>query len=355
MRVGVNGWYLAPSWGFGTPWNSANPVFVDGGNPWNPAFLQDLSTFKNIRFLEWAGTNYSKVTSWSQRRALTDPNNKEIYVDGSTGVVPGLAYEWIFDLCNRVNTSCWVTLPVSADDDFLHQFVALAKSRLHTHLIVEISNEVSGGWFRQTADATAAAQAAGLTNCGSDQWRLAECWVVNRTMRIAKEIRTQGADGGTVTCGVASMDILRAALAGQYNGEKLEALCMAAYFGNGRDGSSYTLAQAQSDIDSLISGEDGVKSYLTMAKGYGLPLYTYESGLHVLQNAGIFAAKPEAGQAQTYLMDSLNAAGVALMNQYTDSSTWPNSSGNGAWGLKSKIGGPDTARSSAVKAWVAAH
>jgi hypothetical protein len=230
----------------------------------------------------------------------------------------------------------------------------MAKARLHTHLIIEISNEVSGGWFRQTADAQAAATKAGLTNCGSDQWRTAECWVVNRTMLAAKEIRLQSVDGGTVACGVASMGILSSALQGQYKGEKLEALCMSAYFGNGRDGSSYTLAQAKSDIDSLVSGQDGVLQYVTLAEGYGLPVYAYEMGQHVLTNAKMWNDKPDSGAAEAYLLDAVSPY-LKMAVHYTDAASCNNNAGSSCWGLKTTIGGPETSKSTAFKNWVKTH
>lgn len=354
MITGVGSWFLEPTWGFGSPF-VPNVNFTTTTNPWNPAFVADLQAYGSVfRMMDWGAVNYSRVTSWSQRRLPTDQGNADIYTDAGTGVVPGLAYELQFDICNRANQMCWIALPVLADDDYIHQVVVLAKAKLRTHLIVEVSNEVSGGWFRQTADATAAAIKAGLTNCGSDQWRTAECWVVNRTMLVAKEIRLQGVDGGAVACGVASMGILSSALQGQYKGEKLEALCMSAYFGNGRDGATYTLAQAKTDIDRLVSGEDGVLQYVSLAKGYGLPVYSYESGQHVLTNAKRWNENPDAGVAEVYLLDAVSPY-LKMAVHYTDAATCGNNSGTSCWGLKTQIGGPETSKSTAFKNWVRTH
>jgi len=370
MKVGVNFWYLAPTWGFGTPWKASinwATAYSSSAAVWSDAFLADLQPFKVLRLMDWNGTNHSKITSWSQRRLPTDPGNASIYVDQSTGIVPGLAYEWQFDLCSRTQKTCWITLPMQADDQYLVEFAKLAKAKLAPglSLVVELSNEPDGGWFSQTAQAQAKAAQLGLP--GAAPWYQGAAFVTYRTLQVRKALQDQfGSDVGSRVlvgrCTVGNTDLMRQSLTTVYKSaqwnptnQKLDLLCMSAYFGNGRDGSTYTLAQAKQDIDSLVNSGDGFKAIKGVATANGIPtLVVYEGGVHVLSNAGVFSAKPEAGQAMTYLLDQA-APYFNWFTIYTDSSTWPNTQGNGAWGLKSQIGGPETSKSTAVKNWIVSH
>lgn len=374
-NIGVNGWYLAPSWGFGTPWRSASPNFANYANEniWSEGFLHDLEPFTTYRFLEWGGTNHSKVKTWAQRRSVADAGNREIYVDaGTSGVVPGIAYELMFDLAKRASIDIWVTLPMQADDGFIAGFAELAKRMLPAgqKLYVEWSNEPDGGWFTQTAQSQQLGAAAGLP--GSNQYYVGAAYTTYRTLALRRALAAQfGADMGVrvfaARCGVGNIDLLRQSLTSVYKSAQwnpqntpIDMLCMQGYFGNGRDGSTYTMAQAKVDIDNALTGgsdKDGWAYYEQMKTQFGIKkLGVYESGCHVLQNAPTFAAKPEAGQSESYLLDRLNRAAIdGPVMHYTDASLWKTDNGNGSWGLKTMIGGPDTAKSTAVKVWIVTH
>jgi hypothetical protein len=137
--------------------------------------------------------------------------------------------------------------------------------------------------------------------------------------------------------------------------EKLEMACMAAYFGNGRDGSSYNLAQAKTDIDALVTGVDGFKNMQTAQKAAGIPLFgVYEGGQSVLTNSSNWNVKQDAADAVTYLYNVMQPY-FNIFCHYTDASACSNNSGSSCWGLKLMVGGSDSAKSTAVKNWVKAH
>lgn len=93
---------------------------------------------------------------------------------------------------------------------------------------------------------------------------------------------------------------------------------------------------------------------LTACSGEPSAFGVYEGGVHVLKNAGTFSRSAAAGAALSYLLDRA-APYFEYFNLYTDASTWPDTEGSGAWGLKQQIGGTETGKSAAVKAWIQAH
>jgi hypothetical protein len=97
MEIGTNFW--------DNRWVDSNQVFINkrnvtGDNPWNPVFLQEIDFYTMLRFMDWNGTNKSARSEWSQRR---QKSNK---VQETT-----VAYEWMIDLCNKVNADMWTCIP----------------------------------------------------------------------------------------------------------------------------------------------------------------------------------------------------------------------------------------------------
>ena len=96
MELGSNFWNLG--------WHKPGDCFRDvknvtGDNPWNPQFLEEIAIYRSFRFMDWDNTNNSQRESWSQRTAR-----------GAAKQNPA-AYEWMIDLCNRMDADMWVTVP----------------------------------------------------------------------------------------------------------------------------------------------------------------------------------------------------------------------------------------------------
>jgi hypothetical protein len=317
--------------------------------------------------MDWNATNYSKVTSWSQRLQPTDPQNADVYIDNSTPDV-GMAYEWQFDLARRAGVTLWITLPIQADDDYFAQFARLAHDLSSTTLIVELSNEVDGGWFSQTAYAQQQGAALGLP--GQNKYYVGAAWQTYRSLQLRRALRAEFGDAAmgksviVARCSVGTTDVSRASLTSVMNSikwnptqDRFDMLCLSAYFGQGADGSSYTLAQAQSDImNNVIGSNDGVASWKKTQQNAGIPFFgIYEGGQSVNNNAAMWDAKPEAATAEVFLLDQLAANGVDFFAHYTDAASCDNKAGDSCWGLKHVIGGPETAKSTAFKNWVFSH
>jgi hypothetical protein len=133
--------------------NSANPVrnmrMIMPGHentyqkdPWNPVFLERLSKFKTLRYMDFVVTNNSKVKEWSDRTTLTSQ---------SQGDPDGAAWENAIALSNRLHTDAWINVPHQASDDYVRKLATLMRDTLDPSLkiYVEYSNEVWNGGFEQ--------------------------------------------------------------------------------------------------------------------------------------------------------------------------------------------------------------
>lgn len=119
-------------------------------NIWRPETLALWQSIQGpIRFMDWGATNYSPLTTWSQRQLPTD-NNYESYGTPDSSSTPitdpsvrGMAYEWMVDLCNRTMKDMWVCVPHQADDNYVTQMATVINNHLHPNLKVylEYSNE----------------------------------------------------------------------------------------------------------------------------------------------------------------------------------------------------------------------
>jgi len=95
MELGGNFWNIG--------WHKPSDCFVDwqnvqGDNPWNPQFLKDIAIYKSLRFMDWDNANNSGRSRWAERNRKDSPKQNPV------------AYEWMIDLCNRMNADLWVAL-----------------------------------------------------------------------------------------------------------------------------------------------------------------------------------------------------------------------------------------------------
>jgi len=368
FQLGAQGWFLAPGWAHGSPFVAA-PNFATWQTVpvWKPEFLADMKNFAAYRFMDWAATNHSKVTKWSERMLpASAANGTSRYIDASTtAVTPGMAYELMFDLAQRVGLkTVWICLPALADDDYFTQFAKLAKAMLPagSQLIVELSNEIDGGWFSQTAGVISAGVAGKLP--GSNQWYQGAAYATLRTLAISKALRLEfGAEHGirskVVRCMVGNTDLCKQSLTSVYKSaqwnptnEVIHALGHQMYWSAKQDGANLPLATQKADIDT--STQYCVETR-AMANSVGIKeTYIYEFNCHVLLNAGIAAGTQDSADALKYALD-VAKKNVSVACLYTDASSWSNKQSEGAWGLKQTIGGVETLKWKAMREWVAAN
>jgi hypothetical protein len=146
--------------------------------PFHPLFLERLSKFRVIRFMDWMETNGSPVVHWSDRttpNAPTQTGNK------------GVALEYMIQLANALKADPWFCIPHQATDDYVRQFATMVRDRLDPSLKVRIeySNEVwnYAGPFTQTEYAQKKGLELGLT---SNQWDATIFYYSQRSVEIFK-------------------------------------------------------------------------------------------------------------------------------------------------------------------------
>lgn len=111
--------------------------------PFNPVFVQKLSGYRVLRFMEWLLTNGSTVQNWSDRALPSD----------YTYCLRGVPLEVIVQLANTTGLTPWLNIPAQASDDYVSHFVSLVSQQLSPSLkfYLEYSNETWNGSFSQSA------------------------------------------------------------------------------------------------------------------------------------------------------------------------------------------------------------
>jgi len=370
MSVGTQEWFIA-DWG-GTHiykndinWATAYAQSVD---IWNPRFIEDLQTFSVFRHMDTNAVNWSKITSWSQRKLPTDPENAEVYIDASSSPsTTGMAIEWQIDLCNKANVDCWFTHPYLADDNYLRQQARLIASKLNPNLrvYIELSNEVWNGSFSAFNQSIAAGQAGHLP--GSNQWYQGIAHEMYRALQMYQIYQDVfgAAEMGRRVIRVFSesgnLDLTTQALTNVYKSakwnpsrQKIDMMALAPYIGSGTNGATETLARWKSEVNAKVNGEP-IATAVAQNKSHGIPLLgCYEAGMHHLQGADAWAENPEVYDAYIYMLDRFATKMNGPCSLYTLHGTW---SSDGAWGLFNNVGQAlhSAPKARAAKDWIDAH
>ena len=118
----------------------------DKGEIFNPDYINFISQFKTLRFMDWLETNNSHIARWDERPKMTD----------SRWSKKGVPYEVIIRLANKTKTNPWITIPHLATDTHIRKLAKLIKKSLDPGLIayIEYSNEVWNRGFLQARYAT---------------------------------------------------------------------------------------------------------------------------------------------------------------------------------------------------------
>jgi hypothetical protein len=90
--------------------------------------------------MEWNNNNTNTEVQWQSRRPPT------YYTQSASGGLQdrGIAYEYLIQLCNTLQTGCWVNVPTQADANYLTQMATLFRDKLDPTLKIylEYSNEL---------------------------------------------------------------------------------------------------------------------------------------------------------------------------------------------------------------------
>ena len=140
----------------------------------HPDFLDFVKDFQAIRFMDWMKTNGSPVSEWEER------NVPDFFTQTYNN---GIAYEYIVELCNRLDKDAWICIPHMASDDFIEKMARFFREGLKPELklYIEYSNEVWNGIFAQNHFAQS--QGAQLGYAG-ESWEQGWQYYVKRTFDI---------------------------------------------------------------------------------------------------------------------------------------------------------------------------
>ncbi|MEO0788525.1 MAG: T9SS type A sorting domain-containing protein [Bacteroidota bacterium] len=122
--------------------------------PFNEVWLEELSVFPSVRFMDWGSTNSWGYSEWGQHEdssRLTWDDRAQM--DHYTWATPrGVPYEMMIRLMNEHGFDGWVCVPHRASADFMSQMAILFRDLLaeDRHLHIEYSNEVWNWIFSQT-------------------------------------------------------------------------------------------------------------------------------------------------------------------------------------------------------------
>jgi hypothetical protein len=355
-------------------------------HPWYPPFIADAKGFRTLRFMDWMHTNSTLVADWASRSLPTD----RIWT-GDTGV----PIESMVDISNAAGADPWMNLPAHATDDYVHQFGKLVHERLATnlHLNLEYSNEPWNYAFAQTKwmkEQGAATWATALSK-GANPYTLGYDWYAQRLVQVCSIVKQEfGADASRVRCiangQAANTAVTSAMLACTYAvptlgkpcGKLIDAVAVAPYFGGYLGSAAYRpivktwYADADGGLNKLFAEINGVdaggkalavplmaafaagsrgmsKGWMTttktLADTYGIPMWAYEGGQHLVPPMGdtdarflalIIAANRDARMGAAYDQDIADwkSSGGQMFVYYSHVAV---PSKYGIWGIKESL------------------
>jgi len=140
------------------------PGFENAASSFHPLFIQRLSKFKVVRFMDWELTNSAQPgINWLGR---TLPSRYSQHAPG------GVAVEYMIELCNELGADPWFCMPHTADDAYIQSFASLVAGGLNADrkVYIEWSNEVWNNRFDAYGWVEAQSGAAPFSSGWFDLW-----------------------------------------------------------------------------------------------------------------------------------------------------------------------------------------
>lgn len=365
MRVGTNFWFLSSGWAE-EAWKP-DVDFANTSDPWNPAFINDLeeANYAVYRFMDFGGTNHSEIRDWNDRTKMDSPDNKS---GGDVGG-RGIAYEWMFDLCNRMQKDCWITVPHLAIETYednpksnhFTELAKLAKENLDPGLTlyIEYSNETWNYGFEQ---AHYCKERGEKLKFDTDAYAAGFKFHVYASSRMndafVKEFGNQSGRIKWVMAGQLShaygtekqVDALRDDKI-NLGGRMPAYYSISNYVNHEGDGASPTLAaDFRAAIQDTLKWADDA---IARIKDTGMQLVAYEGGQHITKNADAFSRNPLAYDLYKEWLDAMPSRYILTMH-YGNSGAYGS---DGAWGAKEKTGQNinEAPKARALRDWIRAH
>ncbi|MCK5750160.1 MAG: hypothetical protein KAH44_28345, partial [Oricola sp.] len=117
-------------------------ALAEAGQIFNPDWLAVVEDARQLRFMDWMGTNSSGLREWADRPKPED----------ASWATHGVPVEVMVELANQTGSDPWFTMPAMATDDYVRQFATYVRDHLDPELVahVEYSNETWNWAFQQT-------------------------------------------------------------------------------------------------------------------------------------------------------------------------------------------------------------
>ncbi|MBK7096221.1 MAG: T9SS type A sorting domain-containing protein [Saprospiraceae bacterium] len=122
-------------------------------HPFNPLWLEKLSIFKSVRFMDWGHTNnWNQKDDWSWDNPMPYNWSDRAKIDHYTWTEnKGIPYEMMIKLMNANELDGWICVPHNADDEYIRKMAEFFYDNLDPErkLTVEYSNEIWNWIFGQ--------------------------------------------------------------------------------------------------------------------------------------------------------------------------------------------------------------
>jgi hypothetical protein len=364
----------------------ARESLLNGGEIFNPDFINRIAPFRVLRFMDWMGTNNSTDgANWSAR---TLPSNVSwgMQESGATRSVP---VEVIVALGNKIGADIWVNMPHLATDDYVGQFATYVLNNLGSkqNVYLEYSNETWNFVFSQASYMVSQGKATWLSTRVSD-FDYNRSYFGMRTAQICDSWKSVwGSNANRVIC------VMAAQAANTYtatqslacplwsgapcSGHGINAIAIAPYFGY--DVPNTWTTQPDGGLTSLFTeimqgglapggyaggmikqALDWVTSYRTVTNSYGLPLIAYEGGQHLVNSNDTALATlyisanrdSRMGTAYATYLQGWRNAGGQLFCHFVDASTYTKW---GSWGALERLRQNNSPKYGALTSFIAAN
>ena len=362
----------------------ANEALYNGGEIFNPSFVNRISNFRALRFMDWMQTNQSVQTNWAGRPTPTQAFWGIYSSPGNVDPMPqGVPVEVMVALCNKISADGWFNMPPLSTDDYVTKFATLVHNggpdssgrfwnglNSNLRVYVEYGNEIWNNGALATFNNLVTLGEAAFPHYDSTFGAGFYYGLLRAVQNGATWKSVWGADAGRVIRVVGGQNGYTARnqfilqfTAGMYGGnpanfsgnvaQNVDALAVAPYFGYAVP-DSFTLDQLFSEIMSggLVPTTNGgypggmirltldrAKINYATASTYGLALVAYEGGQSLVDYSGSDIAlqtlylsanrDPRMGVAYTTLLSGWKGLGGTLFDHFTDTQYY---SKYGYWG-----------------------
>ena len=101
------------------------------GEHFDPKWFDAIDDYRVLRTHDWQGTNFSKVTGWTNNDQTTD---QAFWVkDGR-----GMPYELLVEVANQTRSDLWINIPHMATDDYIRKAAQFVKDNLAKDIKVHV-------------------------------------------------------------------------------------------------------------------------------------------------------------------------------------------------------------------------